>query len=209
MPIRRTRPSVKPTPRPPQPTAASLRRPRTRPQARGCVRLPVAAAGFQSGTLAGARSRRLAAVDITNPQTWNRYAYVGNNPLSATDPLGLNPWDGRGGVRGGFLVWTVLISVIGSVFHSHSPSRYRLAPEVVAAVTGIHQVGNSARESSRWRQFGRRCSDVARRDERHPERTERQFRRTAGSDFAQCNLRRHGTVCTYRNGLRSGWPPWA
>ena len=31
----------------------------------------------------------LAAVDITNPQTWNRYAYVGNNPLNAIDPLGL------------------------------------------------------------------------------------------------------------------------
>ena len=32
----------------------------------------------------------LAAVDITNPQTWNRYAYLANNPLSYIDPLGLH-----------------------------------------------------------------------------------------------------------------------
>jgi RHS repeat-associated protein len=31
----------------------------------------------------------IAAVDMTNPQTWNRYAYVGNNPLNAVDPKGL------------------------------------------------------------------------------------------------------------------------
>ena len=31
----------------------------------------------------------LGAVDISDPQTWNRYAYVRNNPLNAVDPLGL------------------------------------------------------------------------------------------------------------------------
>jgi len=36
----------------------------------------------------------LGAVDISNPQTWNRYAYVANNPLNAIDPLGLCPVSG-------------------------------------------------------------------------------------------------------------------
>jgi RHS repeat-associated protein len=33
----------------------------------------------------------LAAVDLTNPQSLNRYAYVRNNPTTLTDPLGLSP----------------------------------------------------------------------------------------------------------------------
>jgi len=37
----------------------------------------------------------MAAVDITNPQTWNRYAYLNNNPLNAVDPLGLYLCDGE------------------------------------------------------------------------------------------------------------------
>ena len=31
----------------------------------------------------------LGVIDLRNPQTWNRYAYVANNPLGAVDPLGL------------------------------------------------------------------------------------------------------------------------
>ena len=38
----------------------------------------------------------LAAVDPSNPQTWNRYAYVENNPVSFVDPLGLDDCEGSG-----------------------------------------------------------------------------------------------------------------
>ena len=32
----------------------------------------------------------IAAVNLSDPQSWNAYAYVANQPLTATDPLGLN-----------------------------------------------------------------------------------------------------------------------
>jgi len=35
----------------------------------------------------------LGAVNIANPQTWNRYAYVGNSPMNRMDSLGLCGWE--------------------------------------------------------------------------------------------------------------------
>jgi len=36
----------------------------------------------------------LAAVNLVNPQSWNRYAYVNGSPLNSVDPLGLDPMKG-------------------------------------------------------------------------------------------------------------------
>jgi RHS repeat-associated protein len=40
----------------------------------------------------------MASVDPCNPQSWNLYAYVLNNPLTLVDPNGLNPCDSGGTV---------------------------------------------------------------------------------------------------------------
>jgi len=50
----------------------------------------------------------LAAVDITNPQSWNRYAYVLNSPANLIDPFGLDCT--------GINIWNVSYEGGGSTF---------------------------------------------------------------------------------------------
>jgi RHS repeat-associated protein len=55
----------------------------------------------------------IASVSINDPQTWNRYAYVRNSPLHATDPNGLQTtyWVPNGG--GGDIAWMFWSGVMG------------------------------------------------------------------------------------------------
>jgi len=67
--------------------------------------------------------------DFSNPQSFNRYAYVNNRPLSGADPSGLFPWCGFGnaeayvlpGAREIFAAGCV-VDAISTIFHFMKPS---------------------------------------------------------------------------------------
>jgi RHS repeat-associated protein len=68
-----------------------------------------------------------AGADPSNPQTWNAYAYVGNNPLSYTDPSGMYQSSGGGGGGYGAVAGLIVAGFeafgdwIESLFSSSSP----------------------------------------------------------------------------------------
>src|SRR5579872_1354475 len=59
----------------------------------GMASFPARSYSLGQGRWATTDPAGMAAADPSDPQTWNRYAYVGNNPVSLTDPLGLGPCD--------------------------------------------------------------------------------------------------------------------
>jgi RHS repeat-associated protein len=59
----------------------------------------------------------MGAVDPANPQTWNRYAYVGNNPLGNVDADGQDELAGEvGSSVGGSLDWIPVLDIGDLVF---------------------------------------------------------------------------------------------
>jgi RHS repeat-associated protein len=57
---------------------------------------------YQARYMAGGQGRFMsvdpgnAGADLTDPQSWNMYSYVGNNPLAYMDPSGLTTCDANG-----------------------------------------------------------------------------------------------------------------
>jgi RHS repeat-associated protein len=71
---------------------------------------------YQGGRWASPDPAGLGAVDMTDPQTLNRYAYVGNRPLTFVDPLGLDGWDWGWGWGGSDGPWSETIPIPTATF---------------------------------------------------------------------------------------------
>lgn len=110
-------------------------------------------------------SAGLGAVSIANPQTWNRYAYVGNMPLNNVDNLGLisNHIDCNAGCRAHGYTYSALSLL--TLFQSSGPQTKTYDTEYVPPsmtdsinADGLYSVTET---TGYWRVTGATLSDAA------------------------------------------------
>jgi hypothetical protein len=94
----------------------------------------------------------MAAVDWNDPQTLNRYAYVGGEPVNYRDPSGT---DGKAALANPWALLTLPIDIIGiltdgvpkPVFHgtlTPRPTTVNLGCESIDALNANNGIGNAA-----------------------------------------------------------------
>ena len=87
----------------------------------------------------------MASAKSWSPQTWNRYSYVGNNPVNLVDPLGLEYWEGD--LDGG----RVVIWVAPGEKFPLGFANYFLLTDYIYALNGGFQVFNpTGAQGAQW-----------------------------------------------------------
>jgi RHS repeat-associated protein len=81
----------------------------------------------------------VGAVDLGNPQSWNRYAYVGNNPLGVTDPTGMGPE--LGGICATNPIACAVASVLEGLFFFFGHHHHHPTPQAAPAPPGGYGAG--------------------------------------------------------------------
>jgi len=100
--------------------------------------------------------------DLSNPQSWNRYSYVVNNPTNHVDPTG-NQFVAFVEVSIIALVGITLLSEATIYYVRETPQGQRLKKQADAAISGASdQVSQfiSTNVTNRWRQFEQKVANT-------------------------------------------------